>query len=38
MKGYLEKTYLRGTLICENGQMKVAPGFGKFYPMIMDAE
>lgn len=32
-KGYIEKTYVRGTLAQENNEIKVKAGFGKFIPM-----
>ncbi|MBP1927353.1 allantoinase [Sedimentibacter acidaminivorans] len=34
-KGYIEKTYVRGTLVCENNELKVQPGFGEFIKLNM---
>ncbi|MCI8506802.1 MAG: allantoinase AllB [Lachnospiraceae bacterium] len=35
MKGAVEATYIRGRLVCEQGEMKVEPGFGQFLAMKM---
>lgn len=32
-KGYIEKTFVRGTLVCENNEMKAGKGFGRFYEL-----
>jgi dihydroorotase-like cyclic amidohydrolase len=37
-KGYIESTWVRGTKVYEGGKILAEPGFGKFCPMIMDAE
>lgn len=36
-KGYPERVYLRGSLICSGGEVLAKPGTGKFYPMEMKA-
>lgn len=37
-KGYIEKTFVRGILVCENNEIKVKPGFGEFIPMKIGKE
>lgn len=37
-KGYIESTWVRGTKVYEGGKILAEAGFGKFCPMIMDAE
>ena len=32
-KGFIEKTYIRGNLVCDNNEIKVERGFGEFVPM-----
>lgn len=34
-KGYVEKTYVRGTLVCDNNAIRVDSGFGEYIPMQM---
>lgn len=33
LKGYIEKTFVRGNLICDNNKIKAEKGFGTFIPM-----
>lgn len=35
-KGKIEKTFVRGTLVCENNEIKVGEGFGEFIPMRIE--
>ncbi len=37
-KGYIEKTFVRGTLVCENNEIKVKPGFGEFNKLNIGKE
>lgn len=32
-KGYIEKTFVRGTLVCQDNEIKQEKGFGSFYPL-----
>jgi allantoinase len=32
-KGLIEKTFVRGNLVCDNNEIKVEPGFGEFVPL-----
>lgn len=35
-QGSIDETYVRGVLVSKDRNIKVEPGFGKFYPMIME--
>jgi allantoinase len=35
-QGCIDETYVRGVLVSKDRDIKVEPGFGKFYSMIMD--
>jgi dihydroorotase-like cyclic amidohydrolase len=34
-KGAIEKVFVRGTLVCDERQLKTEPGTGRFYKMAM---
>lgn len=37
-RGYIEKTFVRGMLVCENNEIQVEAGFGKFVPLKIGKE